>query len=669
MIPMDKKEAKKRAEELREEIRHHDYLYYVENKPEISDEKYDRLRNELEEIESEYPDLITEDSPTQRVGAQPAEELGTVEHTRPMLSLSTEKIENISDWIDRVKRDADVDEVDLTLEPKLDGLSVELVYEDGKYVRGSTRGNGTTDEDVTENIKTIKAVPLKLRKEDSNPPKRFSVRGEVLMRISRFEEYNKKRVERGEEPMANPRNAAAGSLRRLDPRETAQRPLDIYIYEILSPGPDDMEIGTQWEALRSMKEWGFRINELIRKGSGPEDVKDYWEKFYGKRDEIPYEIDGIVIKVNNLKLHDVLGARSRSPRWAVAVKFPARKEETTVEDITVQVGRTGKLTPVALLKPVDVQGVTVSRATLHNLDFVREKDIKKGDHVRIKRAGDVIPEVDEVLKNKRSGNEERFEMPGKCPVCGSNVVEDGAYHRCTGGLSCRAQLEGSIEHFGSKAAMDIEGLGGKTVRVLVDRELVGSISDIYRLNVRDLMSLERFAEKSSKNLIRAIEDSKERPLSDLIYALGIPHVGEHMARVLAKKYGSMKGLMEASFEDLVDLEEVGGIVAKAIRDFLSEKRNKEVISELRELGLNMEAELGSGKLEGKTFLFTGSLDDYTREEAKEIVERSGGEAVSGVSGKVDYLVVGDDPGSKLDKAKEKGIEIIDEKRFKEIVGD
>ena len=663
---MDKEEAKKRARELREEIRHHDYLYYVLNKPEISDKEYDKLREELEEIEERYPDLVTEDSPTQRVGAEPVEELGTVEHKKPMLSLATEKLEGIKDWVRRVKKDTGEEHVEYTLEPKLDGLSVELVYEDGKYVRGSTRGNGTVGEDVTENIRTIKAVPLVLREENSPPPDMLAVRGEVLMGISDFEEYNKKRVERGEDPMANPRNAAAGSLRRLDPGETAERPLDIYVYQIMDSSGAAAD--TQWEALGNLKDWGFRINGLIEKTQGVDGIREYWEKMVRRRDDIPYEIDGIVVKLNSLKMQDDLGSRSRSPRWAVAVKFPPRKEETTVEDITVQVGRTGKLTPVALLKPVDVQGVTVSRATLHNMDFVVEKDIKKGDHGKIKRAGDVIPEVEEVLKEKRNGSEEDFRMPQSCPVCGSNVVVDGAYHRCTGGLSCRAQLEGSIEHFGSKGAMDIEGLGGKTVKVLVEENMVGSISDIYRLDAEKLISLDRFAERSSENLLNAIEESKNRPLSDLIYALGIPHVGEHMSSILAKEFGNMKSLMDASFDDLIEIDEIGDTVAKAIRDFFREDRNQEVISELKELGLNMEAEKRSGKLRGNTFLFTGSLKNHTREEAKDAVEKLGGESVSNVSGKVDYLVVGEDPGSKLDDARKRDIEMIDEDEFEKLLG-
>jgi len=664
---MDREDAKERIEELKGIIRYHDHLYYVENRPEISDSEYDRLRKELERLEGEFPDLVTEDSPTQRVGAEPARELGVVEHTRPMLSLDTATIDDLERWMKRVEDLTGEKDPGYVLEPKMDGLSVELIYEKGEYVRGSTRGDGIRGEDVTRNIKTIKAVPLVLRKEKADLPDLIAVRGEVLMELSEFESYNRERIEKGLEPMANPRNAAAGSLRRLDPRETAERPLTIYLYEILVPDESELPVNTHWEALGILKEWGFRVNENIRKADGVDDVRNYHREMAEKRDELEYEIDGIVIKVDQLGLHRVLGTRSRSPRWAVAVKFPPREEETIIDDIMVQVGRTGKLTPVALLRPVDVHGVTVSRATLHNLDFIREMDIRKGDHVKVKRAGDVIPEVSGVLKGKRSGEEEEFRMPGTCPVCGSDVVVDGAYHRCTGGLSCGAQLKRTIEHFGSKGALDIEGLGGKTVDLLVDRGLVKRISDIYRLRRWDLVSLERFGKKSAGNLISSIDESREKPLSRLIFALGIPHVGESTARLLADRFEDMDSLMKARSEELMEINDIGGVVADSISSFFGEESNREVISELKELGLNMKAVRREGDLENKIFLFTGGLENYTREEAKELVEGLGGRVASSVSDEVDYVVVGENPGSKLSKAKKKNITIIDEKEFIDMI--
>ncbi|RLF64142.1 MAG: DNA ligase (NAD(+)) LigA, partial [Thermoplasmata archaeon] len=444
-----KEQAEKRIEELRKLIRHHNYLYYVLNKPEISDAQYDKLMNELKELESKFPELITPDSPTQRVGAPPAEQFETVKHVRPMLSLDTamEK-EEIKKFDERVKRELGISDVEYVAEPKLDGLSVELIYEHGKLVMGSTRGDGINGENVTENIKTIRAVPLVLRSEEIPVPDVLAVRGEVIMHIDDFEELNKKLIEKGEQPMANPRNGAAGSLRRLDPRETAERPLDIFFYEIMDIRGYD-GINTQWKALQSLKKWGLKVNPLVRKCREIEEAIEYHEEMAEKRDRLSYEIDGIVIKVNRFDYQEKLGAKSRSPRWAIAYKFPPREEVTEIVDIVVQVGRTGTLTPVALLKPVDVKGVTVSRATLHNQDFIDQMDIRIGDTVKVARAGDVIPEVVAVLKEKRTGREKKFHIPDKCPVCGSDVVKDGAFYRCTGGLSCPAQLKRAITHFAS----------------------------------------------------------------------------------------------------------------------------------------------------------------------------------------------------------------------------
>ena len=664
---LGREEAKKRIEWLRKEIWHHNYLYYVLNKPEISDEEYDKLMEELRQLEEMYPEFITPDSPTQRVGAPPAKEFKTVRHVKPMLSLDTaHKEEEVEAFDKRVKRELGTNEVEYVAEPKLDGLSVELVYEIGRYVRGSTRGDGINGEDVTENIKTIKAVPLVLRGEELSIPRMLAVRGEVIMHIDDFEKLNKELIEKGEEPLANPRNAAAGSLRRLDPRETAQRPLDIFFYEVMLV--EGHEIDTQWDALQALKKWGLKVNPYVRKCRNIEEAMEYHDEMEKKRENLEYEIDGVVIKVNRFDYQEKLGVKTRSPKWAIAYKFPPRKEETQILDIVVQVGRTGILTPVALLKPVDVKGVTVSRATLHNEDYIKEKDIRIGDWVKVARAGDVIPEVMEVIKERRTGKEKPFKMPARCPVCGSKVVKEGAYYRCTAGLSCPAQLKRAIVHFASKNAMDIEGLGGQTVDMLVEKGLIKRISDIYRLKKADLLRLPRFAEKSAKNLIEAIEKSKERGLARLIYALGIPNVGEHTAKILAEKFGSIDKLMNASMTELLSIREIGPETAESIINFFKEERNRKEIDELKKLGLKMEYEEEKGKLKGKKFVFTGSLKSMTRGEAKALVEELGGEVLNTVSKSVDYVVVGEKPGSKYEKAKALGVKIIDEKEFKKIVG-
>ncbi|MDD3492479.1 MAG: NAD-dependent DNA ligase LigA [Candidatus Thermoplasmatota archaeon] len=665
---LSRKEAGEEIEELREEIRRHDYLYYVKNQPQVSDAHYDRLKQRLEKMEERFPDLVTPDSPTQRVGAPPADEFRTVEHVAPMLSLDTADEAELRAFDRRVKRELGVEKVSYVVEPKLDGLSVEILYEDGIYTRGATRGDGMRGEDVTENIKTIRAVPLKLRQGEQGIPSFLAVRGEVIMHIDEFEKWNQERVETGKEPMANPRNAAAGSLRRLNPRETAERPLDIFFYELMEVEMGDLTVDEHWESLGLLRSWGLKVNQHVQLCQSVEEVIAYHQKMEGQREDLGYEIDGIVAKVNRLEYRERLGTKTRSPRWAIAYKFPPRKEVTQIHRIAVQVGRTGTLTPVALLKPVDVKGVTVSRATLHNLDYLRDNDIREGDWVKVMRAGDVIPEVVEPLKERRTGNEKEFEMPGSCPVCGSNVVKDGAYYRCTGGLSCPAQLKRSIEHFGSKGAMDIEGLGGKTVDLLVEKGLVGRISDLYRLGEEDLTTLPRFAQKSAHNLLAALEESKKQSLARVIYALGIPHVGEHTARLLAERYQGMEALMDASEQDLQAISEIGPEIARSVVEFFAEEHNREEISRLQELGVRMEYEERTGSLEGLTFVFTGGLEGFTREEAKEAVESRGGRTMSSVSGKVDYVVAGDEPGSKYDRAKELGLRIIDEQEFRQLLG-
>ncbi len=670
---MAKKEGKEKAEkeikELRKKIRHHDYLYYVKNKPKISDQEYDKLVNSLEELEEKYPDLVTEDSPTQRVGAEPAEEFEEIEHVKPMLSLDTGDKGEVRDFDERMKNELNKNDVKYTCEPKLDGLSVELIYEKGIYVRGSTRGDGIHGEDVTENIKTIHAVPLKIREKEQDSPNMLAIRGEVIMLIKDFERYNKERVEQGKDAMANPRNAAAGSLRRKNPKETANRPLTIFFYEIMNADADDIDIDNQWDAIKALEKWGLKINPEIKPTKNIEKAIEYHDKMQEKRENLEYEIDGIVIKLNSFENQKKIGVKSSTPRWAIAYKFPPRKEETQILDIVVQVGRRGTLTPVALLKPVDVQGVTVSRATLHNEDYIKENDIRINDWVKIVRAGDVIPEVDEVNKKKRSGKEKKFSMPSQCPVCESNVVKEGAYYRCSNGLACSAQLKRTIEHFASKEAMDIDGLGGETIDSLVDTGLVERISDIYRLKKDDLMSLQRFADKSAQNLLDSIVESKKRRLTRVVYALGIPEVGKHVAGLLVEKFKNMGGLMDANQSDLEEIEEIGPEIAQNIVSFFDEKQNRREIDDLKEIGVKMESQDKGGKLEGKRFVFTGALDNFTRSQAKELVEREGGETMSSVSEKVDYVVVGDDPGRKYDEAKDVNVTIIKEGKFKKLVGE
>ncbi len=673
MVKMATREqAEKRMDELRKLIRHHNYFYYVLNKPEIADAEYDKLMNELKQLESAFTDLIISDSPTQRIGAAPAEQFATVNHLKTMLSLDTAmKKDEIRKFDERVRREIGVNDVEYIAEPKLDGLSIELIYEDGKLVRGSTRGDGTNGEDVTENIKTIRSVPLILRGSEIQIPKMIAVRGEVIMHIDDFEKMNKKLIERGGQLMANPRNAAAGSLRRLDPRETAERPLDIFFYEILGVDGYNNSIDAQWQVLQSLKKWGLKINPLARRCKDIEEAIKYHGEMAGRRGKLSYEIDGVVIKINRFEYQAIMGSKTRSPRWAIAYKFPPREELTEIADIVVQVGRTGTLTPVASLRPVDVKGVTVSRATLHNQDFIDQMDILIGDTVKVARAGDVIPEVVVVMKEKRTGREKKFHIPEKCPVCGSDVVRDGAFYRCTDGLSCPAQLKRSIAHFSSKGAMDIDSLGRKTVDVLVESGLIRGVSDLYSLKKDELLKLPRFAEKSVDNLLKAIEESKNQSLARFIYALGIPNVGEHVARLLARKFGSLSNLMKAGRGDLLSVYEIGSEIAENVVAFFREKHNLDEIEKMKRMGVEattaVEERKEEGLLHGKTFVFTGALQNFSRDKAKAIVEEMGGRASSSVSRNTGYVVAGENPGSKYEKAKKLDIKIITEEEFKKLI--
>lgn len=665
MVP---ESIKKRVEKLREEIEYHNYLYYVLDKPEIPDAEYDRLLRELEKLEEQYPELRSPSSPTQRVGAPPLEEFEIVRHTIPMLSLANAFNETEArDFDKRVKKFLGISgDIEYVSEPKLDGLAVELVYEKGIFVVGSTRGDGINGENVTQNLRTIKTIPLRLIQKELPPPERLEVRGEVIMQIKKFQELNKKREQMGEPLFANPRNAAAGSVRQLDSRITAERPLEIYCYGIGEVR--GWTFKTQWEILQTFPKWGLRVNPHVKKCKNIEEVLEYYHEMKEKRESLPYEIDGIVIKVNSLELQSRLGEISRSPRWAIAFKFEPKQETTKILDIIVQVGRTGVLTPVAVMEPVKVGGVEVSRATLHNQDEIEKKDVRIGDTVIIQRAGDVIPEVVGVITSKRKGTEKKFKMPSKCPVCGADVVKEEAIHRCIG-LDCPAQLKGRIKHFASKRAMDIEGLGTKLIDQLVDKGFVKDIADIYYLKKEDLISLERMADKSAQNIIDAIEASKTKPLSKFLFALGIRHVGETTAEDLARNFPRLDDFFNLSKEDLMKIEGIGPEVATSVYQFFRDKKNKESIDRLKKAGVKIiEPKLKEkGKLAGKTFVFTGTLKSYGRDEARNIVESLGGITASSVSKKVDYVVVGEEPGSKLEKARELGIRILTEEEFKKMI--
>lgn len=656
--------------DLRKKINYCNYRYYVLDNPEISDAAYDRLMRELEELEKQYPDLVVPDSPTQRVGAAPLKEFKTVRHTLPMLSLSNcLEQDEVREFDQRIKRFLKITgDIEYLAEPKLDGVAVELVYEKGKLVSGSTRGDGTVGENVTLNLKTIRSIPLKLLDVKTiKIPDRLEVRGEVFLRKREFKLLNKRRGNSGEPLFANPRNAAAGSLRQLDSRITAERPLDIFCHGIGKFSGIKFE--TQWDILQILPRLGLKVNPIEYRCKNIEEVMDcYWE-IQKRREELEYEIDGVVIKVNNLVLQDRLGAVSRSPRWAVAYKFEAHQETTKIIDIVVQVGRTGALTPVAIMEPVRVGGVEVSRATLHNQDEIDKKDIRIGDTVILQRAGDVIPEVVKVVESSRTGKEKQFIVPDKCPVCGAEAMklDDEAVSRCLG-FSCPAKLKESVKHFASKRAMDIDGLGDKLINQLVDRGLVKDVSDLYVLSIGDLAGLERMAEKSAQNVVSAIQKSKGAGLERLIYALGIRHVGEHIAGVLVSSLGSMKKLMKIDEDELIQVREVGPEVASSIVHFFQQEINLKTIKKLGDAGVSFTPlKRMKNDLEGIIFIFTGGLERYAREEAKRLVESKGGRVSSSVSSKIHYLVAGGSPGSKLEKAKSLGVKIISEREFSKII--
>jgi len=657
--------AQQRVAWLAGEIERHNRLYYQEDRPELTDAEYDLLFRELQELERLFPELAAPDSPTGRVGGAPLERFIPVRHRRSMLSLENALLESdFLEFDERVKRflGMTTGEIEYVCEPKMDGLAVELVYEQGILAVGATRGDGITGEDVTRNLKTVKEIPLRLPL--TNPPLLLELRGELYLPLAPFQKLNEEREENGEAPFANPRNAAAGAIRQLDSRVTARRPLALFCY---APGEVDGHTFTsQTDFLATIATWGFPINSLARNVVGTAGVVDYFQEMAARRESLPYEIDGVVVKVDSFTLQRELGEKTRSPRWAIAWKFPPRQATTTVEAIVASVGRTGVVTPVANLKPVEVSGVTVSRATLHNWEELEKKDIRVGDTVIVERAGDVIPAVVRVLTERRTGTEQPAPPPDACPVCGSAVarITDEVALRCLN-LACPAQVRESIIHFASRAAMDIDGMGDRYVDQLLHLNLVATVADLYGLTRDDFMRFERMGEKLAENLLTAIEESKQRDLGRFIYALGIRHVGEHTAKLLAAAFGAVDNLAAATVEELLSVREIGPQVARSIRSFFDNPRNREVVARLFAAGVTptVTAKQVGGRFTGKTFVFTGTLTRFARDAAKALVEREGGHAAGSVSKKTDYLIAGSDAGSKLDKALSLGVQVLSEEEF------
>ena len=657
--------------ELRKQINNHNYQYYILDNPIISDYEYDSLMRELQDLEKKYPDLITQDSPTQRVGASPLDAFDSVDHSIPMLSLENAmNSEELFQYYERTKRGLQTDlDIDFIAEPKLDGIGVELVYENGLLTYGLTRGDGIKGENITQNLKTIKSIPLSIRTEKFSAPELLEVRGEVFMEKDKFKIFNDNRLKNELPIFANPRNAAAGSLRQLDSSITASRPLSIYCYE---PGKiNGRKFDNHIDFLSTLTDWGFPVNREIKLVKNLEGIISYHKKLEEKRSSLPYEIDGTVFKVNNIKQREILGLRSRSPRWAIAGKFKAEQVTSVVVDIIASIGRTGAVTPVAKLKPVSVGGVIVTNATLHNQDEIDRKDVRIGDTVLVQRAGDVIPEVVKIIANKRPSGTTKYILPSECPVCGKEVKrpKDESVTRCNN-LLCPAQTKGRIKHFISKGGLDIEGFGDKLVDQLVDKNLLKTFDDVFKLNFSDLESLDRMAEKSAQNVISAINDSKKTTFSKFIYALGIRNVGAHLSKVLEEKFESdIVKFQKASIEELEEINEVGPIVAEAIVNFWSNETNLNMVNECFKYGVSFyQKKLESQNLSGLSFVFTGTLKTIKRSEAKNYVESHGGHLSSSVSKNTDFLVAGNSSGSKLKKAQDLNIKIIDELKFLEMVG-
>ncbi|MBI3776451.1 MAG: NAD-dependent DNA ligase LigA [Gammaproteobacteria bacterium] len=665
------KHLAQRAAKLREQINYHNHRYYVLDRPEIPDSEFDRLVRALEALENQYPELITADSPTQRVGGTPLPEFAQVRHTVPMLSLSNAFTDTeVSDFVRRIHERLELNEIEFCAEPKMDGLAVSLVYERGLLVQGATRGDGTTGEDVTQNIRTIHSIPLRLI--GSDYPQVLEVRGEVVMTKRGFAELNRRQQDKGEKLFVNPRNAAAGSLRQLDPRLTALRPLEFMCY-----GVGNVENGSlpdkHSDILQRVQQWGVRVSAQLEVVQGLEGCLDYYRRMATKRASLPFDIDGVVYKVNRLAQQEQMGFVAKAPRWAVAHKFPAQEEMTRVLAIDVQVGRTGTLTPVARLEPVFVGGVTVTNATLHNQDEIERKDVRVGDTVIVRRAGDVIPEVVGVVLSKRPAHTETFHIPARCPVCGSEVqrVEGESAARCTGGLYCSAQRKEAFRHFASRRALDIEGLGEKLVDQLVEKKQVSTVADIFALTQQQLVELERMGPKSAANLIEAIEKSKATTLPRFLYALGIANVGEATALALAQHFGNLDDLMSADEEKFQQVEDIGPVVARSLHTFFQQQHNREVIQKLVQAGVSWPAMekriVETLPLAGKTFVITGTLSSMSRDDAKARLQALGAKVSGSVSQKTDYLVAGADPGSKHDKALELGVAILDEAALQKLI--
>ena len=656
---------------LREKINNHNYQYYVLDNPIISDSEYDKLLKELELIEKKYPEFIVPESPTQRIGAQPIESFGTVTHRITMMSLANAMSDDeLKAFDERLKKKLNsAEEIEYIIEPKLDGLAVELIYENGKFINGSTRGDGNTGEDITSNLKTIKGIPLILRDDIISLPDLMEVRGEVFIRKEDFELLNAKRSQSNKQPFANARNAAAGSLRQLDPKITAKRSLSIYCYQ--AGIVDGINLNTHSEFLERLKSWGLPVNPEIKIVKGIEKAIQFHKKLETIRNEFPYEIDGSVIKVNSLSIRNKLGVRSRSPRWAIAGKFKAQQVTTIINDIFTSVGRTGAITPVAKLQPVEVGGVTVTNATLHNQDEIDRKDIRIGDTVIIERSGDVIPKVIKVIQEKRTEDAKVYHLPDHCPECNNQLMrpENEVVFRCPN-YSCPAKIKGNIKHFVSKNALDMDGLGEKLIDQLVNERIIKKVDDLFRIKKNQLANLERMGDKSADNIIDSINNSKLTSFSRFIYALGIRHVGEHTSKILESAFkGNFDSFLEATFEDLESIEEIGPIVAQSIIEFWNDESNKQIANNCFEFGIKLKRnnEIVDQILTGKTFVFTGSLERINRKEAKEIVERQGGRASNSVSKNTDYVVAGPGSGTKLEKAKILGINIINEDEFEKLV--